>query len=85
MLAVQNGRFVDALEILKVDHEALALRFSEFFALRSQSRRSDLIEAICAAIKVHFALEAEIFYPAFLHATQDTLTHFVAFVNHETV
>jgi hypothetical protein len=85
MLAQDNGAFVDAIEILKTDHKRLAQCFSEFFASRSESRRYELIVNTCAALKVHIALEAEIFYPEFLNATKDTLSHFVAFVNHETV
>jgi hypothetical protein len=85
MLAQENGAFVDAIEILKSDHKRLAQCFSEFFASRSESRRYELIITTCAALKVHIALEAEIFYPEFLNATEDALSHFVAFVNHETV
>jgi hypothetical protein len=85
MLAKESESFVDAIEILKGDHRQLSLCFSEYFASRSESRRRELMKTICAAIKVHIALEAEIFYPEFLYSTADTLSHFVAFVNHETV
>jgi hypothetical protein len=85
MLAQGNDAFVDAIEILKTDHKRLAQCFSEFFASRSESRRYELIIKTCAALRVHIALEAEIFYPEFLNATEDTLSHFVAFVSHETV
>jgi hypothetical protein len=75
---------VDAIEILKGEHRRLAEQFREFFSSRAESRRHDLITEICDDLKLHIAVEGDIFYPAYLCATQDSLTHFVAFVNHES-
>jgi hypothetical protein len=85
MLTTDVETHVNPIEILESDHQMLALRFSEFFACSSERQRSDLADSICDSLKIHFSLEADIFYPEFLHATHDPLSHFVASVNRETV
>ena len=73
----------DAIALLKADHRQVEKWFSEFEKARMPSRKAKLAEQICDALKVHTAIEEEIFYPAFLAATQDEDKHHEAEVEHE--
>ena len=73
----------DAISLLKADHRQVEKWFAEFQKARMPSRKSKLAEQICDALKVHTAIEEEIFYPAFLAATQDEDKHHEAEVEHE--
>ena len=73
----------DAIALLKADHRQVEKWFAEFEKARMPSRKAKLAEQICDALKVHTAIEEEIFYPAFLAATQDEDKHHEAEVEHE--
>jgi hemerythrin superfamily protein len=73
----------DAIALLKADHRQVEQWFDEFEASRSDSKRSQLAQQICQALTVHTSIEAEIFYPAFLEATQEEDIHHEAEVEHE--
>ena len=73
----------DAITLLKADHRQVEKWFAEFQKARTPSRKAKLAEQICDALKVHTAIEEEIFYPAFLAATQDEDKHHEAEVEHE--
>ena len=73
----------DAIALLKADHRQVEKWFAEFQKARTSSRKAKLAEQICDALKVHTAIEEEIFYPAFLAATQDEDKHHEAEVEHE--
>ena len=73
----------DAIALLKADHRQVEKWFAEFKKARATSRKAKLAEQICDALKVHTAIEEEIFYPAFLAATQDEDKHHEAEVEHE--
>ena len=73
----------DAIALLKADHRQVEKWFAEFEKARIPSRKAKLAEQICDALKVHTAIEEEIFYPAFLAATQDEDKHHEAEVEHE--
>ena len=73
----------DAIALLKADHRQVEKWFAEFKKARSASRKAKLAEQICDALKVHTTIEEEIFYPAFLAATQDEDKHHEAEVEHE--
>jgi len=75
---------VDAVEILKREHRTFARQFQALFAAHSAHRRRELATQLCNELKIHFALEEDIFFPAFVYATQDTLTRCVAFIHHES-
>jgi hypothetical protein len=47
-----------------------------------QERKQKLAQQICQALKVHTEIEEEIFYPAFLEATEDKDIHHEAEVEH---
>jgi hypothetical protein len=57
--------------------------FGEFESTRSHDRKSDLAARICSALRVHATIEEEIFYPAYLEATEDTEIHHEAEIEHE--
>ena len=73
----------DAIALLKADHRQVEKWFAEFQKARMPARKAKLAEQICDALKVHTAIEEEIFYPAFLAATQDEDKHHEAEVEHE--
>jgi hypothetical protein len=56
--------------------------FSEFEGARSHDRKRELAEQVCLALRTHTAIEEEIFYPAFLEATEDTEIHHEAEIEH---
>jgi len=73
----------DAISLLKADHRQVEGWFSEFEKSRSISRKRQLADRICEALTVHTTIEEEIFYPAFLEATQDRDMHHEAVVEHD--
>ena len=58
---------------------------SESYSSRNSLERHQEWRALSEAIKRHMRVEADVFYPAFLDATEDSLTHFVASVGHESI
>jgi hemerythrin superfamily protein len=73
----------DAIVLLKADHRQVEKWFKEFAAARAEARKQDLARRICRALQVHTEIEHEIFYPAFLQATQDKDIHHEAEVEHQ--
>jgi hemerythrin superfamily protein len=73
----------DAIALLKADHRQVEGWFEEFDSSRSASRKRDLANRICMALKAHTTIEEEIFYPAFLEATGDEDIHHEAEVEHD--
>jgi hypothetical protein len=72
----------DAIALLKADHREVEGWFEQFKKTRSDSRKQELAEKICLALKTHTTIEEEIFYPAFLEATSDRDIHHEAEVEH---
>ena len=79
----RNGAGSDAISLLKADHDEVKKWFGEFEKARSDTRKQELAEKICMALKAHTIIEEEIFYPAFLEATQEKGIHHEAEVEHE--
>ncbi len=73
---------LDAVALLKADHRQVADWFSQFEGARAETRKEELASNICAALRVHTTIEEEIFYPAFLEATDDADLHHEAIVEH---
>jgi hemerythrin superfamily protein len=73
----------DAISLLKADHRQVEEWFSEFESARSATKKQQLATSICDALTVHTTIEEEIFYPAFLQATEDKDIHHEAVVEHE--
>lgn len=73
----------DAIALLKADHRKVAEWFKAFEDTSSGTRKAKLATQICNALKVHTQIEEEIFYPAFIEATQDKDLHHEAVVEHD--
>ena len=73
----------DAIALLKGDHREVEDLFEQFESARSAGRKGELAQKICQALEVHTQIEAEIFYPAFLEATEDEDIHHEAEVEHD--
>jgi hypothetical protein len=79
------GDDFDAIEIMRAEHADLALQMQMLVALPAAAERIRLWEGLKTALELHLAIESEVFYPAFLDATENSLTHFVATVAHENI
>jgi hypothetical protein len=69
--------------LLKADHREVEGLFEQFEKTRSDDRKGEIAQKICTALKAHTTIEEEIFYPAFLEATEATDIHHEAEVEHE--
>jgi hemerythrin superfamily protein len=78
-----RGKDKDAIALLKADHRQVEDWFEEFEKAEDDERKQELATQICDALKVHTTIEEEIFYPAFLEATDDTDMHHEAEIEHE--
>jgi hemerythrin superfamily protein len=77
-----GGRTQDAISLLKADHRQVEEWFEQFEKARDSDRKQKLATQICQALRVHTIIEEEIFYPAFLEATDNTDIHHEAEVEH---
>jgi hemerythrin superfamily protein len=73
----------DAIALLKADHRQVEDWFEQFEKARSDDRKLELATKICKALTVHAQIEEEIFYPAFLEATEDKDLHHEAEIEHD--
>ena len=73
----------DAIALLKADHRQVEDWFEQFEKTRADGRKLELATDICNALKVHTTIEEEIFYPAFLEATEDKDLHHEAEIEHD--
>ena len=78
-----SSRSQDAIALLKADHRQVEEWFEQFEKARDDNRKQTLATQICSALKVHTMIEEEIFYPAFLEATEDKDTHHEAEIEHD--
>lgn len=78
-----NPKSQDAIALLKADHREVEAWFEQFEKARSTSRKAQLAGKICTALKVHTRIEEEIFYPAFIEATEDEDMHHEAIIEHD--
>ena len=76
------GAKSDAIALLKADHREVEKYFGQFEKTRTDERKLELAKKICQALKVHTQIEEEIFYPAFIEATEDEDLHHEAIVEH---
>jgi hemerythrin superfamily protein len=81
--ASRRTRGNDAVALLKADHRQVEQLFAQFQKARDDQRKLELATSICNALKVHTAIEEEIFYPAFLEAAEDEDIHHEAIVEHD--
>ena len=80
----RGGRGNDAIALLKADHRQVEDWFEQFEKARTDDRKQELATKICSALKVHTTIEEEIFYPAFLEATEDEDLHHEAQIEHDS-
>jgi hemerythrin superfamily protein len=73
----------DAIALLKADHRQVEEWFEQFEKARDDDRKLELATNICNALKVHTTIEEEIFYPAFLEASDDIDIHHEAEIEHK--
>jgi len=73
----------DAIALLKADHRQVEDWFEQFEKARTDDRKLALATDICTALTVHTTIEEEIFYPAFLEATEDKDLHHEAEIEHD--
>jgi hemerythrin superfamily protein len=81
--ARSSSRADDAVALLKADHREVEGWFEQFEKTRTSSRKQELADKICSALKVHATIEEEIFYPAFYEATEEKELHHEAEIEHE--
>jgi hemerythrin superfamily protein len=67
--AKSGGGRSDAVTLLEGDHRAVEALFEQFDEAAGASEQRELALAICAALKVHAAIEEQLFYPAAMAAT----------------
>ena len=76
----------NAIDLLKEDHEKVKKAFKEFEKMDREDPEAcrELVEQVCADLRVHTTLEEEIFYPAVRQAIDDEDIMNEASVEHET-
>lgn len=83
--STETSETQDAIAMLMADHKKVKKLFADFDKLKedgSDADKSALVEQICNELKVHTALEEEIFYPAVRKAIKDADLMDEALVEH---
>lgn len=80
----QDKEGLDAIQLLKQDHEAVRHLFEEFEQANAD-RKYELAAEICQALTVHAMIEEEIFYPQAHEAIQADDLMLEAEIEHDTV
>ena len=67
----------DAIALLEADHHRVEELFREYKSAGDMDAKLHLAQVICMELKLHTMVEEEIFYPAYVQATDDapTLDH----------
>ena len=73
----------DAVALLKDDHRTVEDLFAKFEKASGDGRKQKLAMEICTELSIHAQIEEEIFYPAFLEASDDIDIHHEAEIEHE--
>ena len=81
-----RSKTANAIDLLKEDHEKVKKAFKQFEKMdRTDSEGCrELVERVCADLRVHTTLEEEIVYPAVREAIEDEDLMNEAAVEHET-
>ena len=74
---------MDAIAMLKADHRKVEELFAKFEETNGKATKQRLAEEICLELKVHTAIEEEIFYPACRGKIEDDLVN-EAYVEHDS-
>src|SRR5690606_25555484 len=78
----QSYEEMDAIAMLKADHRKVEDLFAKFEKASGKDRKQALAEEACLELKVHTAIEEEIFYPACRGKIEDDLVN-EAYVEHD--
>jgi hemerythrin superfamily protein len=81
----EPGKDQDAIEMLMADHKKVKKLFGNFASHKDDGDDEDksaIVKLICNELKIHTALEEEIFYPAVRKAIQDSDLMDEALVEH---
>ncbi|HZN23478.1 MAG TPA: hemerythrin domain-containing protein [Burkholderiales bacterium] len=62
--AKSKEQSLDALALLKADHDLVQDLFDKFDKARTDKQKDTLAEQICSELTIHAQIEEEIFYPA---------------------
>ena len=79
----QSYEDMDAIAMLKADHRKVEELFAKFEETNGKATKQRLAEEICLELKVHTAIEEEIFYPACRGKIEDDLVN-EAYVEHDS-
>lgn len=69
MLRLKTKR--EAMVLLKKDHDAVRRLFERFDKVETGIERKEIVREACAELKVHAAVEEELFYPALRQKMED--------------
>ena len=85
-MAKTKSKAMDAIALLKADHDEVRQAFKEFEKMDHEDAAAmeDLVSTVCEALKVHTTVEEEIFYPAVRAAIDDDDLMNEAQVEHES-
>jgi hemerythrin superfamily protein len=85
-MARSRSKSVEAIDMLKQDHEKVEQAFKEFEKMERDDMEAcrQLIMGVCEDLKAHTTLEEEIFYPAVREVIEDQDIMNEASVEHET-
>jgi hemerythrin superfamily protein len=77
---------VDAIDLLKQDHDKVERAFKQFEKMDRQDSAAcrQLVQTVCEDLKAHTTVEEEVFYPALREAIGDEDLLNEAAVEHET-
>jgi hypothetical protein len=70
-----SRRRFDAIELLATQHRQVERLLTKIARCRVVGTRVALVDKLCAVMSLHTVLEKEVFYPAFLAATRNTVLH----------
>lgn len=77
-----DQEYTDAIALLKADHRKVEQLFEQYEGASGSAAKKKLAHQICVELKIHTAIEEEIFYPAFKGKIEgDTLDE--AYVEHD--
>lgn len=79
----QTCEEMDAIALLKADHRKVEEIFAAFETATSRAKKQALAEQACLELKVHTAIEEDVFYPACRGQIEDDLLD-EAYVEHDS-
>ena len=85
-MAKSRSKSLEAIEMLKQDHDKVEKAFKQFEKIDRQDTATcrELAMSVCEDLKIHTSLEEELFYPAVREAIDDEDIMNEAAVEHET-